>query len=149
MLSVRDDGYRVVVGEGAEVCVTEKGDKSRVVYLTWVSADALLRYVRVRCRLFPSRHDFLFLTDGGLRLSYFGARSILHRLSLLAGVLDVRHNAHAFRHAFARDTISNGADLSQVSAMMGHSSPRVTGEFYAVWLPSELAEVHHRVSPVS
>ena len=58
-----------------------------------------------------------------------------------------RINPHAFRHTFSRDSLRNGADISEVSQLMGHSTPTVTLKYYARWDKGELHAVHRRVSP--
>jgi integrase len=67
-------------------------------------------------------------------LNYWTIRQILRRRCERAGVRNL--NAHSFRHAFATELLNAGADLSAVSAIMGHSSTKVTEAIYAKWLPA-------------
>jgi hypothetical protein len=89
----------------------------------------------------------LFIGQGGQGLSRSGAEKIWNRLAEAAGVENQRHNFHSFRHAFARDSIRAGADLSHVSQLMGHSSTAITSDYYLQYTHDELQEVHARVSP--
>jgi len=124
--------------------VIEKGDRSRPLFLTDTTREVMRRWLDVRAEL--ARCDALFIGRRGTTLTASGARGILRRLAISAGVLGERFNPHSFRHAFARDTLRAGADLSEVSQMMGHSGIGVTGDYYARWLPNELKEVHKRTA---
>ena len=126
LMCLRDTGARVGGLCGARVSdleldnkrlyVLEKGGRGRYVYLSQFTCDCLRDYVISR---YPG--DALF------GLSRGGAYSMLRRLAVRCGVK--RFNPHSFRHAFARDTIKNGCDLSRLSRLMGHSSVKVTADF--------------------
>ena len=58
-----------------------------------------------------------------------------------------RVNAHAFRHAWARDALQAGEDLSRVSQTLAHSTIRVTSDYYARWADGELKQAHSQFSP--
>ena len=90
--------------------------------------------------------DRLFLNRWGRPLGRGGVYSMLRHMAEHAKVTD-RFNPHSFRHAFARDTLRAGLDLSRVSQLMGHSSVRVTSDYYARWADCELKEDHNRCSP--
>lgn len=79
--------------------------------------------------------DQLLSSDGanGVRgpLTTDGLRQVLKRLCRSAGV-EYLH-PHAWRHGFAMLFLNEGANLSAVSAMMGHSSTSVTQSVYASW----------------
>lgn len=152
---LRDTGGRVsgllaaCVGDvdlnGGALLVTEKG-KARAVFFCAASKAALESWLQVRYTLNVAS-DALFIGRSGRGLRRPGVYRLLERLARLAGVEGLRHNPHSFRHAFARDSLRAGADLSQVSQMMGHSGVGVTSDYYARWLPSELQEVHKLTSP--
>jgi integrase len=72
-------------------------------------------------------------------------RSALRRCARAAEVTG-RHNAHAWRHAFARRCVRSGLDLSRTARLMGHRSIAVTARYYAVWDGDELAEAYSRVT---
>ena len=60
-----------------------------------------------------------------------GLRSVLRRLCKRAKVPYL--HPHAWRHGFAMLFLNEGANLSAVSAMMGHSNTSVTQSVYASW----------------
>ena len=47
---------------------------------------------------------------------------------------------HTFRHTFASMKLESGAKVTEVAALLGHSSPRVTLDTYLHWLRSDEAE---------
>lgn len=121
--------------------VREKGlggnRKSRTIHLKPQSVRAVREWLEVRS--VDGRSLF------GLRES--GIYQMLERTAKLARVRG-RFNPHAFRHAFARGMLENGADLATVSALMGHSDVGVTVRFYARWSDAELHRQHQRYSPL-
>ena len=121
--------------------VTEKGRKSREVYLTEASAPALAQWLAEH----PGTTDAVFVSQRGDALTTGGIAQMLKRLSKKAGCIG-RTNPHSFRHGFARALLNNGASLEAVSELLGHSNVTVTADFYAVWSKQELKEKHSRFS---
>lgn len=122
--------------------VTEKGDRSREVYLTVASAPALAEWIEEH----PGSTDSVFVSfTSGEGLTTGGIAQMLKRLSVRAGTAG-RTNPHSFRHGFARALLKNGLSLESVSELMGHSDVRVTAEAYAVWTREELREKHSKFS---
>lgn len=120
-----------------ELMVTEKGDKTRTVYLSADGVTALREWLRVRPN---ADHEFVFTGRHGEPLTPGGIYQALARLADVAGV--ERANPHAFRHAFARELLNAGLSLDSVSDLMGHSGVAITAESYAVWTQSELKKKH-------
>ncbi len=126
--------------------VTEKGNRSRRVYFTALTAEVLGLYLAVRPAV---KSDALFLSAKGGGLTPAGVRMLLERIGERAGVKG-RVNAHSFRHAFARNFLRNGGNLAVLGRLLGHSpgSP-VTAKFYAVFDDREIQEFHDRYSPLT
>lgn len=126
--------------------VSEKGERSRVVYFTDYTAESLVEWLRRRGKD-PSPLAFLSAKGGGLSVS--GAHQMIERVGQRAGVVG-RCNPHSFRHAFARSFLTNGGNLASLGRILGHApgSP-VTAQYYAVWDDRELAEQHGRYSPLA
>lgn len=129
------------------IMVTEKGQKARALFLTQTSIEALKTWLSWRNSL-NVQSDRLFLSVRGTGLTYRGLSSLLRDLAKKANLKGERYNAHAFRHHFARECIQNGADLSQVAALMGHPDTRVTSAYYARWDTKEQKKAHSQFSPV-
>lgn len=118
------------------------GPKARTVFFSEITADALKKWLRLDNR---KNQDTIF----GMKGNEFRARDMLATLAEQAGVEGVPTNPHAFRHSYARFMIEGGADLSQTSRLMGHSSIKVTSDFYIHWDAKALAAVHEKASPVT
>ena len=125
--------------------VIEKS-KSRALYLNAPAITALERWLAVRDEMDHSVNTVFYSFTTGKALTRSGVEHILNTLARHAGVT-ARHNPHSFRHAFARDCLQAGADLSQVSQLMGHSRITITADYYARWDDRELKKTHRKVSP--
>ena len=108
------------------VRVTGKGAKQRIVPLTAETITTLEQYQRRRTEFNPKDQErALFLGDRGGRLSSSSAWRIVRRA--LGPVTEARRKSpHVLRHSFATHLLDNGADLSAVSDMLGHSSLSTT-----------------------
>lgn len=116
--------------------VREKGDKTRPVYFGPRTRAALREYIGGRM----SGPVFVSLTTGA-QLTADGVYQVLKRLALYAGVSE-RWNPHSWRHGAARGMLRRGANLAQVSQILGHADVGVTVKFYGSFVDSELAACH-------
>lgn len=123
--------------------VREKGSKARTVYLTRRTCRALSDYLGSR------RSGPVFLDDRrrGKPLQSGGIYQVIKRLARRAGVSG-RWNPHAWRHGAARGWLKAGANLAQVSQMLGHSDVSVTVKFYGAFVDEELKAAHRRYTVV-
>lgn len=117
------------------------GVKDRKVYLSDETVAALRDWLAIR----PQEYDDRVFIGRQGPLSPTGVYQALERLAKRAGIQG-RYNPHAFRHCWAREALKSGADLATVSQILGHSSIRVTHQFYARWSKDELGERHNRFS---
>lgn len=154
---LRDTGARVgglcaakvtdLEPERYQLLVTEKGEKSRYVFMTAITLEKLRVYLGERHEFWGRRcSDALFIGRDGGSILPGGVAEMLTAAALRCD-LRGRINPHAFRHAFARDMLRAGCDLSQVSQMMGHSGIQVTADYYARWDVRELRAAHRKNSP--
>jgi integrase/recombinase XerD len=116
------------------------GKKSRLVFCGPQTVEALWAWLSVCSDQIAGDEDHVFLGQRG-PLTEAGVYQVLRRLAKKAGIRG-RFNPHAFRHAFARGALENGADLGTVSQLLGHSSVTVTNEFYGRWTQDELGRRH-------
>lgn len=124
--------------------VTEKGGKTRPVYLTEDGGIALQSWLNIRPNV---DNNAVFITERtGTPLSTCGIYQALKRLAKTANVK--RFNPHSFRHAFAREMLNSGASLDTVSDLLGHSGITVTAENYAIWTKDEIKNKHHKFSQI-
>jgi integrase/recombinase XerD len=105
-----------------------KGGKQRVVGLDAGTGALIGEWLRVRATRVRSRSAPLFCTlDGGaIEPSY--VRHLLPRLARRAGI-EKRVHAHALRHAYAVDLEREGAPLSTIRDLLGHSSAATTDRY--------------------
>jgi site-specific recombinase XerD len=119
--------------ERGSAVVTEKGNKTRVVFLVPQAVDALRAWLAVRLE---SSDDHVFL---GLRgpLKPSGVYQVLERLAKGAGVVS-GWNPHSFRHRRLRDLQAAGVSLGVVSQIAGHADVSVTVDIYGRLPENEL-----------
>jgi site-specific recombinase XerD len=142
--ALRLDRRDVEDGSLAEPRVVGKGSKARVLFLS----DEALTAVRVYLAARTDEEPALFVThDTGSpphRLGYLGAWK---RLRSHAENCGVRLTPHHFRHALAMALLNNGAALSEVQEILGHSSPETTKRVYAHHATAHLRDVMNRFRP--
>lgn len=133
-----------------EFSVRGKGDKIRVVFLSERAKRYLERYLEKRMDVDPA----LFIRDQktfeklkkqmaenkSLRLTPRSVERIVRYYAVKAGITKDVH-PHTFRHSFATDLLTNGADIRSVQAMLGHSSITTT-QIYTHITNKQLREVH-------
>lgn len=130
-----------------KVYVREKGAKPHSLYINAPTIEALMLWLEHRHTLMP-KCNALFIGRFGRALSRSGFYAIIRRLANAAELQGKgRVNPHAFRHAWVRDALQAGEDLTKVSQTLGHSTVRVTADYYARWTDGELQAAHKRFSP--
>ena len=155
---VRDD-IGLIAGR---VFVTGKGQRRRAVFVRPHAQRRLEPYLAARRVAFPQA-EALYISHGPR-----GAGQSLHRVSAwkivsnaayeLANQLEgenkrseARHlrevTPHTFRHFVATWLLNEGAQLSEVSALLGHANTRITEQYYARHTDDRLQELHDQFSP--
>ena len=99
-------------------------------------------------RAYRSVRLYVHCTGCRAALSAVGVRHILRRRSEQHD-LEGPINPHAWRHAFAREYLRSGGDLSTLSDILGHKEIAVTASAYANFLPSELQVFHAKHGPLN
>lgn len=137
---------RLDEGRGRAI-LREKGERTHGVSFNAYTAQALRGWLLVRpfeaTTVFCALHPNVWAEP----LTVSGLHQVLRRLKVRAGVTG-RCNPHSFRHGFARAFLEAGGNVATLSRLMGHSDPRVTMNFYAVFSDAELREQHARFSPM-
>ncbi len=114
---------------GAVMVRAGKGRKDRMVYLGSRGRKALIRYLGERGTPAPEAALWVALVSG-VRLTIWGIRQVLERLSLRSGVKPC--NPHTFRRTFALWSLRAGMDLVRLAAIMGHSDLKVLQRYLKV-----------------
>jgi len=113
-----------------------KGLKDRVVPVAPEAIEALEIYAKI-CPY--SLEKNFFLSNKGLRISRVAVYKILKK--------SMRLSPHSMRHHFATHMINNGADVSVVSELLGHSS-LITTQIYTHIKKAQLAETANKCHPM-
>lgn len=131
--------------EQAEVHVTGKGNKQRIVPVGSHALTALRAWIAVRGALLKADPHPLFLTERGTRMS---ARLVQLRIKAHAQSLDIPANVHPhmLRHSFAAHVLQSSGDIRAVQEMLGHSSLAATQVYTALDF-QHLAKVYDQAHP--
>lgn len=130
------------------VRVLGKRNKERVVPVTQESIASVDAYLKMWGQFAPSKDECaLFLGDRGRRLISVSAWRIVKR-SLAPITEALRKSPHILRHSFATHLLDNGADLSAVSDMLGHSSLSTT-QVYTHVSVERLKDAYKKAHPRS
>jgi integrase/recombinase XerD len=128
----------VELDEGRLVVQNGKGGRRRVVGIDAGTRALIEQWLGRRRKLgIPGRVLFCTLSGGSLQTSYL--RHLMPRLARKAGI-ERRCHPHALRHRFAVDLVSEGASLTTVRDLLGHSSAATTSVYLSRIGASEAVE---------
>ena len=114
--------------EGRLVVQHGKGGKRRVVGLDQGTIDVMKEWLLRRAAIAPPVGAPVLCTQRGGRIDPSYVRRLLPRLAREAGV-GKRVHAHGLRHAFATELQAEGAPLSMIRDLLGHSSLATTDTY--------------------
>lgn len=104
----------------SEIFVKGKGNKQRVVPIS----ENLLKQMREYTAIRKPNEDsgiYFFVRENGKKLSEKFVYSVVNSyLSLIT--LKKKKSPHILRHSFATHVLNNGAEISKVKEILGHSS---------------------------
>jgi integrase/recombinase XerD len=125
-LALREKDLDLV--EGRLVVQRGKGGKRRVVGLDQGTIDALTEWLVRRAEVEPPVGAPVLCTRRGGKIDPSYVRRLLPRLAREAGV-GKRVHAHGLRHVFATELQAEGAPLSLIRDLLGHSSLATTDTY--------------------
>lgn len=129
----------------AEVHVTGKGNKQRIVPVGKPALEAIREWLLLRPMLLKTDTHPLFLTERGTRMS---VRLVQLRLKAHAQTIGIPADVHphVLRHSFASHVLQSSGDLRAVQEMLGHSSIAAT-QVYTSLDFQHLAKVYDASHP--
>lgn len=113
----------------AFIRVRGKGDKDRLVPLSWHAREAIAAWLPERADGLPAGQAsrWLFPSHGRSgHLTRFRFAQLLKELAVAANIDPARLSPHVLRHAFASHLLAGGADLRSVQLMLGHADIATT-----------------------
>lgn len=131
--------------EQAEVHVTGKGNKQRIVPVGRAALSAMKTWLAVRPQLVKTDARPLFLTARGTRMSVRLVQLRLKKHAQKASISSDVH-PHVLRHSFASHVLQSSGDLRAVQEMLGHSSIAATQVYTALDF-QHLAQVYDAAHP--
>lgn len=123
-----------------------KGRKSRTVFFSAKTAQALRRWLRYKDRYIET--DYLFpVKSSGLPVETGTFETNFKKYVSRAGITkDV--SPHVLRNNFAKRCLMNGMDIYTLSRILGHSSVTVTEQAYLDLTDADLRHRYQRFSPM-
>ena len=131
---------------GATISVTGKRNKTRIVPLLPIVADAIMAYV-AQTPWPPSRDAPLFRGQRGGPLDPGIVRAAIRAARPALG-LPPTATPHALRHSFATHLLARGADLRSIQDLLGHASLSST-QIYTAVDAAQLLDVYRNAHPRS
>ena len=121
--------------------------KSRAIPLYPAALKALMAYVRdVRQSMLADPNErALFVNVGGMRMSRQGFWKILKHYQSTAHI-EKEITPHTLRHSFAVHLLENGADVSSLQELMGHSDISST-QMYTHMINQKIKTVYEKCHP--
>ena len=135
----------VNIDQGIIKCTTSK--KSRIIPLYPAALKALAVYLRdIRKDMIDSPNEkALFVNISGVRMSRQGFWKILKHYQTTAHI-EKEITPHTLRHSFAVHLLENGADLSSLQELMGHSDISST-QLYTHLVNQKIKSVYKNCHP--
>lgn len=100
--------------------VTGKGNKQRIIPISEELKKELLNYLQIR-RPNAEHQDYFFVNKKGKKLGERFVYSVVNKYLSLVTTKEKR-SPHILRHSFATHVLNNGAEISKVKKLLGHSS---------------------------
>ncbi|MCT2407412.1 tyrosine-type recombinase/integrase [Chryseobacterium antibioticum] len=106
--------------DGNELKVIGKGNKERFIPISQDLSDLLRRYLEIR-QPENDHQSYFFVNKKGKKLSEKFVYVVVNKYLSLVTTKEKR-SPHILRHSFATHVLDNGAEISKVKKILGHSS---------------------------
>jgi site-specific recombinase XerD len=105
-----------------------KGNKDRIMPISYTLAQSLKRYRDERKRLNKTNPEFFSSLRGNIGFTDNGLKKLVEQVRETSGV---KFTVHKLRHTFATLMLEGGVDIFSLSKMMGHSDIKTTTIYLA------------------
>lgn len=129
----------------SQIRVLGKGNKERIIPVSKEMIELIRVYEEEKRKEFGEEGDTLLLTEKGKKMYPKYAWTLVNESLKGASTLEKR-SPHVLRHTFATHLMNNGADLSAVKELLGHSSLAAT-QVYTHTTIEKLKDVHKKAHP--
>ena len=131
--------------DAAQLKVTGKRNKQRIVPFGAELAEQLKSYQAVRQEKFGETCGAMFLSDKGERISGEQVYQIVRKYLSMVTSLKKR-SPHVLRHTFATAMLNNGAGLESIKNLLGHASVSTT-KIYTHTTFEQLKRIYKEAHP--
>jgi integrase/recombinase XerC len=121
-----------------------KRNKERIIPLSDSTIDELSTYISLKKKTFDITHDWLIITDRGLKAYPKFIYRVVNRQ--LEGYTSTKKSPHILRHSFATHMLNNGADLNNIKELLGHSNLSAT-QIYTHNTIEQLKKIYNNAHP--
>lgn len=136
------DAGQLPIGE--TMLVTGKGNKTRIVPILPIVAQAIARYAELSPWSLAKGQPLFRGAKGGRLDAAIIRRAV--RAARIRLALPERTTPHALRHSFATHLLARGADLRQLQELLGHASLSST-QIYTAVDAAHLMDVYRAAHP--
>lgn len=100
-----------------------KGNKDRIIPISYTLAQSLKKYMEERRRLHKTCPEFFTSLNQNHGFTESGLKNLIAQLRTSSGIF---FTAHKLRHTFSTLMLENGVDIYSLSKMLGHSDIKTT-----------------------
>lgn len=132
--------------EKSYIICTGSKSKERLIPIGHPAVLALSAYLKIRSSMASENTDLLFTSNQGESITRQGVWKLLKNYKDSVGITkDVTLNT--LRHSFAVHLLENGADMKDVSEMLGHTDISATMRYEEMKKKNRLMEAYNKAHP--
>lgn len=126
-------------------CIGHK-EKERIIPIGSYAVNCLRQYLEIRDQINVYNYNHLFFNTKGMKMSRQGFWKIVKNYAEQANI-NKSINAYTLRHSFAVHLIQNGASISAVQELLGHTNLSATQIYSKITKNNNLSEIYKNYHP--